>query len=193
VAGAVAYRPELAGQGRRLRRLLVPAAAGGLTGAALLLLLPPGVFEVVVPLLVALAAVLVLVQPWLRQRIRRQAPGARGGAGLVAGIFLAGAYGGYFGAAQGVLLLGLLGLSLSDDLQRLNAVKNVIAAVVNGVAVALFVFTAPLAWSAALVLAVCSAVGGHLGVRLARRVPETPFRVAIAVLGLAVAAWLQFS
>ncbi|CAN5359753.1 sulfite exporter TauE/SafE family protein [soil metagenome] len=191
VSGAVAYRRELSGQRARGLRLAVPAVAGGLGGAALLLTLPPGVFEMVVPALVGISSLLVLLQPRLRRFLQSGERAADGGVALTAGVFLTSVYGGYFGAAQGVLLLSVLGLLLADHLQRLNAMKNVLAATVNGVAGGVYLLLAPVAWPAALVLAASSVVGGQVGGHLGRRIPETGLRIVVGVVGLAAAVWLQ--
>lgn len=193
VSGAVAYRRELSGQRARGFRMAVPAFLGALTGAALLLALPPRVFEAIVPALVGISSVLVLVQPRLRRHLQPGEGAARGGVALTAGVFLTAVYGGYFGAAQGVLLLGVLGLLLGDHLQRLNAMKNVLAAIANGVAGAVYMLLAPVAWPAVLVLAASSVVGGQVGGHLGRRIPEAGLRVVVGVVGLAAAVWLQLS
>jgi len=188
VSGAWGYRRELAGQRGRAIRLGVFSALGGLAGGVLLLSVP-GSFQKVVPWLVLLAVAMVVVQPrlarWLAARGR--APAGHGGWLLRGGIFTTGIYGGYFGAAQGVLLIGLLGLGVDDDLQRLNALKNVLAALVNGVAGILFIVDAPVRWEPALILAAGSIAGGQLGARVGRRLPAVVLRGVIVVGGLAVA------
>jgi uncharacterized protein len=189
-SGAVGYRHELAGQRRRVLSLMPAAALGGLTGAVLLLVYP-GAFRAVVPFLILVAVGLVLVQPRVtaRQRRlgrRREHPGVA----LHAGTFATAIYGGYFGAAQGVIFLALLAVSLDDDLQRLNGVKNVIAAVVNGVAAVLFMFSGKVVWLAVLLLLVGSTIGGQVGARIGRRIPANVLRAVIAVVGTAVAVTL---
>lgn len=190
-SGAWGYRRELAGQGARLARLVGFSAAGGLAGGVLLLVVP-GSFQAVVPWLVLLAVAMVVVQPrlsrWLSSRGR--GPSGDGGWLLRTGIFGTGVYGGYFGAAQGVLLIGLLGLSIDDDLQRLNGLKNVLAGVVNGVAAVLFMADAPVRFVPAAILAAGSITGGQLGARLGRRLPSPVLRAVIVVAGLAVAVKL---
>jgi len=187
VSGAIGYRRELAGQRRRVL-LLVPACVlGGLTGAILLLAVP-GAFRDVVPFLILVAVVLVLVQPRVARRrhesgVVRQHPGPV----LHGGTFLTAVYGGYFGAAQGVIYLALLDITLTDDLQRLNAVKNVIAAIVNGVAAIVFMIYAHVAWLAVVLLLVGSVIGGQLGAVLGRRIPANVLRAAVALVGTAVA------
>ena len=128
VASSVGYREELQGQRSRLRRLIPASALGGLTGAVLLLILPSAAFDAIVPVLIAIAVVLVFLQPRLSRRMVVDGTMVRQPtASLLAGVFGAGTYGGYFGAAQGILLIGMLGTWLDHDLQRVNAAKNVLA------------------------------------------------------------------
>jgi uncharacterized protein len=188
VSGSVGYRRELSGQRRRLAVLGVPAVAGGITGAVLLLVLPSSVFRGVVPVLILVACGLVLAQPALSRRVaaRRGSAEHHGGAGLFATVFATGVYGGYFGAAQGVMLIALLAIFLSDDLQRLNAAKNVLAMLVNGVAAFIFIAVAHVAWGAAGVLAAGSVIGGQVGATVGRRLSPTLLRTVIVVVGVAV-------
>jgi uncharacterized membrane protein YfcA len=188
VSGSIGYRRELSGQRRRLVVLGVPAVAGGLTGGVLLLVLPGAVFRTIVPVLILVACGLVLVQPRLSRRLaaRRQGDDRHGGLGLGVTVFATGVYGGYFGAAQGVILIALLAIFLSDDLQRLNATKNVLAMLVNGVAAALFIAVAHVAWGAAGLLAAGSIIGGQLGATVGRRLSASLLRAAIVVVGVAV-------
>jgi uncharacterized protein len=187
LSGAVGYRRELAGQGRRLARLAVASVLGGITGAVLLLVLPEEAFQAIVPVLIGLACVMVVVQPRVTARLRaredhepRQHPGPL----LYAGIYLAGIYGGYFGAAQGVLLMAVLGTGVDESLQRLNAVKNVLAAVVNAVAGVIFAIVADVDWWIVLLIGVGSVIGGQLGATVGRRLPGTGLRVVIVLVGL---------
>ena len=155
VSGAIGYRRELAGQRARVLRLGAMSLAGGITGAVLLLVLPASAFKAIVPVFIAIALVLTVLQPrltrWLeRPRDRPRAPGL--GARAVA-VYLTGVYGGYFGAAQGILLLAILGVALAQDLQRTNALKNVLAGLVNGVAGVYFVFAAHVDWGPAAIIA----------------------------------------
>ena len=192
VSGAIGYRTELEGQGRRLATLGVVSVLGGLTGAILLLTLPEGAFRAIVPVLIAISLVLVVLQPRLSRRLAEgpDAPGrvAHGGIGLHAGVYGSGIYGGYFGAAQGVLLIGLLGVFLREDLQRINAAKNVLAALVNGMAAVVFIAVADVAWQAAALIAVGSVVGCQLGASIGRRVPAPVLRALIVVVGIAAIA-----
>jgi uncharacterized protein len=184
-SGAYGYRRELAGQGGRLLRLGSASLLGGLTGGLLLLVLPARAFKAIVPALIALACVLVVLQPRITRRVRQrpeEAP-AHGGPWLWLAIFGAGIYGGYFGAAQGVLLIGILGLGLREDLQRINAAKNALAGVVNTVAAVLFVIVADVAWQPALLIAAGSVLGGHAGATVGRRLPAAALRGVIVVVG----------
>ncbi len=194
MSGAVGYRRELAGQRRRVRILALGSLTGGVTGAILLLTLPSSVFDTVVPVLIVLACVLVILQPRLSRIVaaRRRAPVEHGGIALWLGVFATGVYGGYFGAAQGVILLALLGIFISEDLQRLNGVKNVLALVANGVAAVVFVFAAHVAWEVVVLIALGSIVGGQIGAHVGRRLPVRWLRVLIVVIGLVAAARLTF-
>ena len=188
-SGAIGYRRELAGQLSRLLRLGVASVAGGLTGAVLLLNLDDEVFEAVVPVLIAMGCVLVVLQPrisaWMRHRREDQPRRAHGSWLVVGGIYLASVYGGYFGAAQGVIYMAVLGLGLDEALQRLNATKNVLAALVNGAAAVFFAFAADVEWWAAAVLAVGSTIGGFLGASVGRRLPDWLLRGFVVVVGVA--------
>lgn len=186
LAGAVGYRRELAGLRRRLARLGVCSVLGALLGALLLLVLPSGAFDAVVPVLVAVAVVLVVAQPWVARRLAAREGGdrTRVGPGLLAGTFGTGVYGGYFGAAQGVLLLALMGILLDDDLQRHNAVKNVMAMLANLVSGVVFVVVAPVSWPVVGLIAGGSVVGGLVGARIGRRLPPVVLRGVIVVVGV---------
>ncbi|CAL9338122.1 sulfite exporter TauE/SafE family protein [Streptomyces sp. Tu 3180] len=189
VSGAIGYREELKGQRSLVLRLGTAAAIGGLAGAVLLLMLPETAFETIVPVLVTLALVLVVLQPRLSAAVQRRRTRAGtvtrtdGGPALFGGLLLASVYGGYFTAAQGIIYLSLMGTLLDDTLQRLNAVKNVLAAIVNSIAALFFLFVADFDWTAVLLIAVGSAVGGQLGARIGRRLPPTALRVFIVVVG----------
>jgi uncharacterized protein len=187
ISGAIGYRAELAGQHRRIVALGSAALLGGITGAVLLLSLPSEAFEAIVPVLIAVAVVLVIVQPRLARALaaRRAEVRPHGGPPLWAGVFGTGIYGGYFGAAQGVILLALMGIALPEDMQRLNALKNVLAALINGVAAVVFLFFATVAWLPALLLAVGSAAGGQLGAQIGRRLSPAVMRGVIVLVGIA--------
>jgi uncharacterized membrane protein YfcA len=181
VSGVVGYRRELAGQERRATELAIPAALGSLLGAAL----PESVFHRVVPALVLLAVVLVIVQPRLSAALAGYRDHAAGWWAIRIGVGLTAVYGGYFGAAMGVLLIGVLSVFLKDDLQRINALKNVMAAVINAVAAVVFVVFAHVAWIAAALIAVSSIVGGLLGAAVGRRLHPNLLRALIVIGGLA--------
>jgi uncharacterized protein len=210
LAGTWGYRRELAGRGALLRRLTPISLVGGVTGAVLLLALPPGAFAAVVPVLITASLVLVLVQPRLGAAVARRAPrpgrggsdsggsgrsgsgdrnpaGAGGtGPGVRAGVLAAGVYGGYFGAAQGVLLVGLLGVFLRVDLQTVNAVKNALVWVVNTTAAVVFLAFRPAAvsWSAVLLVAVGSVIGGLIGAAVGRRLRPAVLRAVVVGVGV---------
>jgi uncharacterized membrane protein YfcA len=188
LSGAFGYRRELEGQRGRGVRLGVASVLGGLTGAVLLLALPASSFEQIVPFLILVAVVLVAFQPRLSAAMARRRPGgADQTAPLFATVYLTGIYGGYFGAAQGVILIALLGIFLTEDIQRLNGLKNVLAFLVNAVAAVLFALVAPVAWSASLLLAVGSITGGQVGAIVGRRLSPLVLRGVIIVVGTAVA------
>lgn len=204
ISGAVGYRRELAGQRSRLIRLGVVAAAGSIGGAAALLSLPPSSFQLIVPVLILIACVLVLIQPWLSARIiarrTRRAERAgqtaeepeRTGAVLGTGVFASAAYGGYFGAAQGVLVIGLLGTFLDETMQRVNGAKNVLVAVVNGTAALVYIVFAHVAWLVVLLIAVGSTIGGLVGARYGRRLPPLALRIFVVLIGVISAVKLIF-
>ena len=188
ISGAIGYRAELAGQRERVMRLGTASLLGGLTGAVLLLTLPESAFEAIVPVLIALALVLVVLQPRLSRMVAERRTSARphGGPLLWTGIYGTGVYGGYFGAAQGIILLALIGIAIPDeDLQRVNALKNVLAALVNGVAAVIFIFAADVAWLPAVLLAAGAAAGGQLGARIGKRLSPALLRGVIVVVGVA--------
>jgi len=182
VGGVLAYREELTGQRERARRLSAVSVVGGAGGAVLLLLSPPGVFEALVPFLVLAGCALLAIQPLVPQ-----AEGSRDRRGTLAATFFAAVYGGYFGAALGVMLLAILGLMTSESLQRANALKallSLVIAVVSGVLLGVF---GPVAWGAAGIMAVTSLAGGRLGGALARKLRADVLRWAVVALGTVLA------
>nr|WP_203993245.1 sulfite exporter TauE/SafE family protein [Sphaerisporangium rufum] len=186
VTSVLGYREELAGQRGRLLRLGVASVLGSLAGGLLLLWLPARAFQVIVPVLIALACVLVVVQPRLNAYLsaRQDRPHPHGGPWLWLGVLLAGMYGGYFGAAQGVVLIGLLGIFLDEGLQRVNAAKNLLSLLVNGSAAVLFALIAPVDWWSVLLVSIGTMIGGYLGARLGRRLPARVLRALIVVVGV---------
>lgn len=187
ISGAVGYRRELAGQRGRAVRLGTASVLGGIAGAALLLLLPASAFEAIVPVFIAIALALIILQPRLNRMLAKHVGdlGRRGRLITLLAIFATGVYGGYFGAAQGILLLGILGLALTQDLHRTNALKNVLAGLVNGVAGVFFILAAHVEWGPAAVIAASSILGAQIGARYGRRLPSTALRGLILVVGTA--------
>lgn len=201
VSGTWGYRRELAGQTRRLRWQIPASLLGAATGAWLLLHLPESAFTSIVPVLLVLALVLVVagpsIQSWAKRRAEHSgeldpaAPlGRLRGALLVVGTFLVGVYGGYFTAAQGILLMGVMGALVNDSMQRLNAAKNLLAGVVNVVAALAYTIVAfdRISWTAAGLIALGSLLGGTVGARYGRRLSPWALRGIIVVLGL-VGLW----
>jgi uncharacterized protein len=186
VSGVIGYRRELEGQRRRLRSFAPMTVLGAAAGAAALLVAPSEAFDAIVPVFVALALVLIVLGPRLQRAVdaHRPAAGEQHGPFARLAVFLTGVYGGYFGAAQGIMLLSLLGLALSDDLHRINALKNVLAGLANLVAGLIFVVVADVAWEAAALIAVGSTVGGQLGARYGRRLPPDVLRAVVVLVGL---------
>jgi uncharacterized protein len=191
ISAVAGQRPELVGQRRRTALLAIPAAAGGLLGAVLLLALPQSVFHQVVPVLVLLAVVLVIVQPRLSKYLASYGGSDGNSWGLRTGVFLTSIYGGYFGAAQGVMFIGLLGVFIKDEVRRLNALKNVLAVLVNGIAALVFVLLAHVAWVVVALIAISSVAGGQLGAVIARRLPPNALRAVIVIAGLAAVVKLM--
>jgi uncharacterized membrane protein YfcA len=192
VSGTWGYRRELSGQGRRVLTLAPMSLVGSVAGALLLLVLPAETFNAVVPVLLGISVVLVVLQPRMQAKVaeRRARPGysARRSSGAVvpAGVLGAGMYGGYFGAAQGVLLIGLLGTLLPEPLQRVNALKNLLSLVVNSVAAVTFAVVAfgRINWAVAGLIALGSLLGGVIGAHVGRRLPAPVLRGVIVVVGV---------
>jgi uncharacterized membrane protein YfcA len=185
-SGAWGYRNELVGQRRRAIRLGASSVLGGVTGAVLLLVLPASAFETIVPVFIAIALVLTVLQPPLNAFLQKHQGDTRGEGGLLtpAAVYGSGVYGGYFGAAQGVLLLGVLGVLLPQDLQRTNALKNVLAGLVNGVAGVYFAFAAQVRWGPAALIAAGSILGAQLGARYGQRLRPAALRAVVVVVGI---------
>jgi uncharacterized membrane protein YfcA len=196
VSGTWGYRQELRGQGRRLIGQAIAAVIGALIGAFLLLHLPEDAFETVVPYLIVGALLLVVLQPRLQRALVQRRSGADPAAGvrpsrralavLVFCTFLIGIYGGYFTAAQGILQVGVMGVLLTEDLQRINGIKNLLSLLVNVVAATTYTVVAfeRVNWAVAGLIAVGSLFGGALGARVGRRLSPFVLRLAIVVLGV---------
>ncbi len=191
-AGAIGYRRELDGQWGRTARLAIASATGAVIGAVLLLTLPASTFKAIVPAFIALALVAIVVQPRLVRALgsRRAAAHEHAGPWTLLAVLLTGIYGGYFGAAQGIMLIAILSLAIDEELQRINALKVVLAGLVNLVAGLIFIFAAHVAWEAAALIAVGSTIGGVAGARWGRRLAPGALRGVIVVVGLIAIARL---
>jgi uncharacterized membrane protein YfcA len=185
ISAALGYRRELEGQRERALFGAAGTALGAITGGVLLLTLPEGVFEAVVPVLILLACALMVVRP--KPKLSHGSLSHHRKIALVAIGFAVGVYGGYFGAAQGVILLAAVRFLIPDSLQRLNGLKNVMVGVANGVAAILFIIVAHVAWDAAALIAVGSIAGAQLGARHGRRIPDETLRWTVVTVGVAVA------
>jgi uncharacterized membrane protein YfcA len=185
--GSWAYRNEMVGGGGAIRRLAPMSVLGSLVGATLLLVLPASAFATIVPVLIAVSLVLVLAGPRLQARVQAPHETHNGHGALMVGVFVAGIYGGYFGAAQGVLLMGIFSLLTDEGLQRLNGYKNVLATLVNFVAAVIFLAVARehVDWAVAGLIAVGAVIGGLVGATIGRRLPPTVLRAVIVVVGVA--------
>jgi uncharacterized membrane protein YfcA len=188
IVGTLGYRGELRGHGHRLRIFASASLLGAAIGVGLLLVLPPSAFKAVVPLVIATALGLVLIQPRLSRRLQA---GDRGGlptAAVYPCVVAAGIYGGYFGAAQGVLLMAIFGAALTEGLQVLNAMKNLLTLLVNGLAGLLFIVHGDIAWDAVVLVAIGAMIGASLGARYGRRLRPGALRLAIVGVGLVALA-----
>ena len=186
VAGVYGYRRELEGQRSRVVRLGAFSVVGGVAGATLLLALPASAFDAIVPALIAVALILVVAQPRIERALaHRPPPKGEHGIALRGAAAASGVYGGYFGAGQGILLMGILGIGLRDTLQRLNGLKNVLAGLVNATAGVIFVFAADVDWGVAGLIAAGSIFGGLVGSHYGRRLEPNVLRALIVVVGLA--------
>jgi uncharacterized membrane protein YfcA len=194
LGGSFAYRRELAASRGRIGRLALPSLTGAAVGSALLLGTSERVFDAVVPFLVLFATLLLALNRRLSALAARHGLGAvEGGrlpASLHAAMFFNGIYGGYFGAGLGILTLAAIAILAPDDLQRANATKGLLAALINSVAVVVFVASGLVEWEPALVMAVCAVAGGYAGVALARRLRAQVLRNVIVAWGLTMSAWL---
>ncbi|WP_425865069.1 sulfite exporter TauE/SafE family protein [Arthrobacter sp. TWP1-1] len=196
LSGTWGYRKELAPNKGMLRRLLPASLVGGLTGAVLLLVLPPSAFGTIVPALIIIGILMVAFGPALQGRLalRRKTAHAHGTAGLIAGIFVLGIYGGYFGAAQGILIVGLMGIMTQVALQQINAVKNVLTTAVNGIAALTFMVMAwqYIDWRVTALIACGSLLGGLVGAKFGRMLPPVALRATIIVVGTAALVKMVF-
>jgi uncharacterized protein len=188
VGGSLGYLDLLREQGERFARLLAPMLLGAVAGTVALLLTSDAAFEAIVPVLIAASCLLLLFQPRLTPRLSQA--GDERSPLLLAGVFLCGAYGAYFGSAVSILLFAILALFVADTLQHLNAMKILLVGCANLLAACAYAFLAPVEWRYALTIMVSSFAGGRAGAHYARRVPSDPLRISIAAVGLVVAAVL---
>ena len=190
LGGIAGFRAEYAGQRGRLIRFGIVAGLGGIVGSVLLLTTPSEAFDLVVPVLVLLASLLLAVQPLLTRRLTQDDGAARRDPRWVyVALFLATVYGGYFGGALGVILVGVLGIAL-HRLKLANALKSALSAVTATVTVVIFGLFGPVDWLVVAVAAPASLVGGFLGARIATRIPARPLRYLIVGFGVAVSIYL---
>lgn len=200
LSGTIGYRRELHAN-RHLARLLLPAStAGGIGGAVLLFVLPSEAFELIVPALIALGIAMVLLGPLVQRGAARRAADRPAptrtpvwrNVVTFAGVFLLGVYGGYFGAAQGILIVGLLSLLTAATVQSLNGIKNLLVMAVNLIAAVTFLFIAPASvdWLVVALIAVGSALGGIVGARVGRRLSPSALRGIIASVGTVAIVYL---
>ena len=199
IGGIAGYRRELNGQSARIRRLLPFAFAGSLVGAVILLTTSERIFKFLVPILVLVAALLLLAQPAIQRRLASTNPETGEAThqdhdvATMIGVFLAAIYGGYFGGVLGVILLAVLGITMSDHLQKLNALKSVLQFSINIVAVVIFALWGPVQWWTVLLMAPLSLIGGWIGARVARGLKPSILRVVIGTYGIVCAAVLAIT
>ena len=193
LGGTIGYRRELAGQRGRAVGLALSSIAGAVAGAALLLVSSEKTFKAIVPFLVLFSAALLAAQPLLSRYSRKAGGGGEHTLRLHAMNFAAAVYGGYFGAGLGIMLLAVLGLSLKDELQRLNALKGLLSLVIGLVAATYFALFGPVQWGDAAIMAVTSLVGGQVGVVLARRLDDKVLRWLVVAFGTGVGIALFFT
>jgi uncharacterized membrane protein YfcA len=197
LGGALAQRRAIAGQSQRVRGLVVAAGVGGLAGSILLLFTSDDTFRVLIPVLLLVATVLLALQDRIRValRIGQPRPGALGvpataradARRLAIPVVVVSLYGGYFGAGLGIMLLAVLGIMLHESLDRLNALKQVLALAINSTAAVFFLFSGRVFWVVALVMAVASMLGGALGGRMAGAIQPARLRAVVVLIGFAVA------
>lgn len=193
LGSATAYRRELAGQRHRLLRLAATSMVGAVAGSVALLLAPPEVFDAIVPALILAGSLLLLAQPRVAAMVRRRAEDgerSRTAVQLHAAVFVAGAYGAYFGGGLGVILLAVLGIFIAEHLQRVNALKTALSALINTVALIAFALFGPVHWLSVAIVAPAALAGGYAGGLVARVLSPAVLRITVVGLGVVVAAWL---
>lgn len=202
LSGSWSYRREVAANKRLLLRLLPLSVLGGLCGALLLLVLPEAAFQAIVPVLIVIGLAMVALAPHVQRAATAKAsdaapdaaPSRRRALLLLVGIGVLGVYGGYFGAAQGILIVGLMGMVTIESLQRINALKNVLTTAVNGVAAVTFMVFAwdSINWALVLIIAVGATLGGFVGARVGRKLSPLALRATILVIGTAALIRIVF-
>lgn len=191
VGGVLGFRDDIRSQRRRLPPLVLATLAGSAIGCTLLLVTPEGAFDVVVPFLVLFASLLTAAQPAAKRRLAdRAATGEQPSRAAMAGIFAAALYGGYFGGALGVIIVGVLGLTVHDTFRRLNAGKALLSLVDASVSVVVFGLFGPVEWRYVAIAAPTTLLGGFLGARVAQRLDEKVLRAAVVTFGVAVSLYL---
>ena len=195
LGSAAGFRAEISGQGDRLIRLGPVAVLGGVLGSVLLLSTSSADFTRIAPWLVLGASILFAAQPVLRRALSGTAktPPVAHPVLLLGGTFAASVYGGYFGAAMGVMFLALLGLFLPDSITRTSGLRTVLSILVNGVAAAVFLIHGGLVWEAVGLLAAGSSAGGWVGARVALSIPANALRLIVVAVGLGTAVKLLVS
>ncbi|WP_090482708.1 sulfite exporter TauE/SafE family protein [Nakamurella panacisegetis] len=188
--GLLGFRPDLPSQRARMKPLLAAALIGSTIGCLLLLNTPSGAFDIVVPLLILVAAALLAFQPAIKRMVGEPREGGRVWSVQFPAMIAATVYGGYFGAALGVIILGVLALTVPDTLRRLNALKGVVSFVDCSISVVIFGIFGPVNWLAVLIAAPTTLIGGYLGARMARYVNESALRWSVVSLGVVIAVYL---
>jgi uncharacterized membrane protein YfcA len=188
--GLLGFRPELPDQRARMRPLLLAALIGSTAGCLLLLNTPAGAFDLVVPALILVAAALLAFQPSIKRMVGEPHEGGRVWTVQFPAMIAATIYGGYFGAALGVIILGVLAVTVPDTLRRLNALKGVVSFVDGTISVLIFGIFGPVNWVVVLIAAPTTLVGGYVGARVARHVNETLLRWSVVCLGVIIAVYL---
>lgn len=190
VSGSYGYRNELGRQRARIARLAVPSVLGALAGSVILLSTPASIFDALVPYLILFACVVMAAQEPLARYAAVHKFASRGGAHipfpLYAATFLLSVYGAYFGAGVGILTLAVLSILLPDDIQHSNALKGLLSALINAVAVIYFVLFGPVRWAPMAIMAVGAIAGGYLGVGVARRLGKRWLKWTVIAYGLVV-------
>mgnify|MGYP006278961509 CR=1 FL=1 len=187
-ASAWAYRVELRDRMARLKLPIVATIVGAAVGSWLVVSLPERVFVALVPWLVAMATVLMAIQPLLARFVGEHTSASRHAVWPWTGAI--GIYGGYFGAAQGVMYMAALGLVYDPDTQHANAAKNILAFFGNITAAIVFAIHGAVVWWAAIILAVGSIPGGYVGGRTARRLPRSVLRGLVVTVGVLATLYL---